>query len=1021
MATATNTIYYAVEIDTGGSDTDTDIGLNSGVIRLITDSPGYDGTPTYPTLETGGNVTDVYYEGIISKDGVGGVSRACLDLDISGGYGTVSNFSLSVVNYNKFWKQLSDLDINLVGKDLQLYVVIDDVFYYAYNGMISEIAYDETQFTIQCSSNYKKIHKTFPPNSFNETEFPNIIEDVKGDTIPVTLGKIENAKIYPTVQKSDFIILNILSDVNYENSVYTTYLGQIEDGITYPLLYLNTYGVSFESNELAGKWIYVFSGADSDATELVKIRSNGATGASAANQTTVVLDRMITDTIADLNTYKYNSTATSDTWVIKISNTRYGGVVSNGFINSFDGSGSQVKIKTYDKDRNLYIDRYGIIESIESAAPEVRDKINFNTNGISVDEEVKIIENSRSNDSVTDLKQDDDRSTSENFNYLGGGAYSTSYSIDVTDTLVDFCKSSENIYIGMDIDFPGKGSACTASYGFTVNSIVDIFGNNFTGFPASSSTIQFDIQSAIEANLIPNEYYGTNGNTNGESSMFGGVDDAGNTIEPRIVMPTTAIDALSSGLAKTLVINVTISISNPPLASNITAKNLGIFSYDPVSLVDGDFYTKVNGEKVGGSSATDNVYNSFVKIINEYDVITFRTFGDLPTTRTGWTVGRQIVDQKNSFDYLRQLAQHSFVEIVQKRNGQLFLETFRELSTTVADFDEDTIIKDSIKSWDFTPLSNVYNEFVLKYNYDLARKKYTRNLVITNVDQSTFPSIFDSTGSDADITTFDAVSCNDDTYFTMGFVSDPSGSFSVGDTVSFVASDVGFYFGFATVTHVDTTPFLGIYYVLGTLNADKSEQMFYNQSGTFPVLSNAGTITVNGTSTQAWKTYAQGFATYSMASVIWGMAHDTYTRIEQVNTAPKNLSELPWYIDENEFDTGTSSGATDTYAVYQYLYNLINYCSRQKYRVTFDIPITTDNIQRELIDLVTFSDAIYTNNVSNTAYIEKINLIPQDDIMRLTLLVIPTDLPSGIIEETMSAPDVIEETMIATDQIEEVL
>jgi len=175
-------INYAIEINTGGAFNNSLIGHTSdGYFRWITGRPGYDGTPTYPVWEDDSNNTHVWYEGMIVEGSMSNPSST-IDIIKSGKYGTTSSFNFSVENTNKIWNILLAQEVYLPNKAVQLYAVIDNKFWYAWPGIISNDPYTETNFNIQCASNYRTIHKNFPNTVITSVLYPYAKEEDVGTT-----------------------------------------------------------------------------------------------------------------------------------------------------------------------------------------------------------------------------------------------------------------------------------------------------------------------------------------------------------------------------------------------------------------------------------------------------------------------------------------------------------------------------------------------------------------------------------------------------------------------------------------------------------------------------------------------------------------------------------------------------------------------------------------------------------------------------------------------------------------------
>ena len=222
-------IYTAIAIDTKVTGiSDTTIGLTTdGFIRLITERPGYDGDPTYPQWEDLTNNTDEWFEGILLNKSIATKPQRNINILQTGSYGTVSDFSFNMDNSSKVWDKLFTYDIWLLNKEVEVYIVIDDVFYNAWAGVIKNDPYNEEKFNVQATSNYRTIHKNLPQSSITETMFPLAKQETIGDPIPVIVGDMNYAKMYninseETREIIGFYLSFGFQDPNLNYDVYST-------------------------------------------------------------------------------------------------------------------------------------------------------------------------------------------------------------------------------------------------------------------------------------------------------------------------------------------------------------------------------------------------------------------------------------------------------------------------------------------------------------------------------------------------------------------------------------------------------------------------------------------------------------------------------------------------------------------------------------------------------------------------------------------------------------------------------
>jgi len=334
-----------------------------------------------------------------------------------------------------------------------------------------------------------------------------------------------------------------------------------------------------------------------------------------------------------------------------------------------------------------------------------------------------------------------------------------------------------------------------------------------------------------------------------------------------------------------------------PLDFDINYNQLGIIGAHTVDVTGDNLYTRVSGELTGGNK-TRNVYRALQHLLEDYDGIgsTQIDYGNLTTLRSDWHVGRQITEQKNGYDYLKELCAQSFVGLVPTRKGNRKLSAWIEDTTSTATHDESKIVKGSIKDFKLTPISNLYNSFDIKYGYNPGRDDYDKTFFIHKVDAA-----------------------------------------------------------------IDDLP-----------------EGYAN-----------------------WGQYVGGLpdGSYRTANLIWKSCHDSYKQAEAEQPAPASLSQLDWYIDGNLFD-GAESYIDTNSSAWNYLWLFVDWTTHQKKSVTYSLPLTAANVTLELLDRVTFSDKIYTNDVGLGGWITKIKYNINKDLMDITLTLAPEDTyDTGLIIE----------------------
>jgi hypothetical protein len=147
-----------------------------------------------------------------------------------------------------------------------------------------------------------------------------------------------------------------------------------------------------------------------------------------------------------------------------------------------------------------------------------------------------------------------------------------------------------------------------------------------------------------------------------------------------------------------------------------------------------------------------------------------------------------------------------------------------------------------------------------------------------------------------------------------------------------------------------------------------------------------------------WMTYFAGLGTsnYADAKVIWDECHQSYVDNKAIQQAGSDISDLYWYNDESLFDptsvyTGTNSSA------YKFLQILASWTTRQKWLVSYSIPINANTVYTELLDCVRFTDAVYTKNVALVGWITSIEVDVLNDRFNLQAILLSADMTATVV------------------------
>jgi hypothetical protein len=504
----------------------------------------------------------------------------------------------------------------------------------------------------------------------------------------------------------------------------------------------------------------------------------------------------------------------------------------------------------------------------------------------------------------------------------GGYTYLTAF-FTITPLKIKY----DNIYFLADVNLVNfSGVATTVRVGLAIN-LYDVWDNtvpahNTPGLPPSSdcsltpSSETFSNPTApYKLNLINNIYYDAQKILADPDSKFGLQDNSNKYMVGTyfdLNNQTLGQACITSQFVKTLSMHIAYGLFNgaTPRTFDLEIKEITALGVRSIDTLNGDLFASVRGELTGAtatdpSAETNNVYDAFIHILEDYDGIPkgLIDYGNLPTTRKNWHVGRTLTDRKNSVDYLNELCAHSFVAMFPTRNGKRGLRAFDYSSslTPVAVHDFSVIGRDSIESYEKTDISQLFNNFLLQYNYDQGAGQFIRNFIVANVDKfATFP----------------------------------------------------------LATDVDANGVPLWYQCFGGLLGS-------------PTFASLG---------------------YAESKLIWDMCKHSYSVNRTVKQAQGDISQLNWFVDRALFDPATTWGTGDTSSAYYLLKILAQGVTLQKGIITYSIPINAANMALELLDVISVTDVIFTNNVPKLGYLVSHEVITANDQIKLQVMLLPNEL-----------------------------
>ena len=231
-----NKIHYCVEITTNTPDvTNTEIGLENGVIRYVTD--GLDMSSGY-TYEDDTPVNNNWYNDIVSKNGFSTLGSS-IDIITGGDFAFLGNFKLTLINQttagDPYHAALSNTEVSIVGADVKVYVIIDNKLYSRWSGSISGISFNSEQFKFECKDSHNNNNNTIKNETFGMIKQLSLVVDSAGSTDAVwsaPLTRIKNDSPlddqFDTFNETYYTSMNTegLSDAcGYQFSEYSPWLG----------------------------------------------------------------------------------------------------------------------------------------------------------------------------------------------------------------------------------------------------------------------------------------------------------------------------------------------------------------------------------------------------------------------------------------------------------------------------------------------------------------------------------------------------------------------------------------------------------------------------------------------------------------------------------------------------------------------------------------------------------------------------------------------------------------------------
>jgi hypothetical protein len=392
--------------------------------------------------------------------------------------------------------------------------------------------------------------------------------------------------------------------------------------------------------------------------------------------------------------------------------------------------------------------------------------------------------------------------------------------------------------------------------------------------------------------------------------------------------------------------------------------------------------------------AIDSTNENYEAVIKELS----GSSSSLPN-RSKWYVGNQVTDEENTFNIVTTLCKQGFIAGFTDRNGAVILRDYIGATSNISTHDNDIIIGNSLKGFGLSNISKCYNEFTVKFHS--VDNDFKKELGVYFVDADAFPENDDKyqpnknnsgsvtirrTGAELDCFPFPSAVWDDLP--------------EVGDLMRIVTDD---YFVEGTYLELD-----GISRVFSITSTDIDEELYIINMDLIEYY--------NEENTPLWQTYVVGINSYSDAKDLWTLAHQSWLINKRIRKAPKDRTELKWAVDLDTFYNTDSYDETIEYAQ-SYFKLLVEWTTRQKLQVSYDLPITTDTVKLNIVDNVLFNDAIILPNPAEygDGWITSISVDPNKDVVKCGITFEPSFfappmpiITGNIIETGSRANDIVE-------------
>lgn len=395
------------------------------------------------------------------------------------------------------------------------------------------------------------------------------------------------------------------------------------------------------------------------------------------------------------------------------------------------------------------------------------------------------------------------------------------------------------------------------------------------------------------------------------------------------------------------------------------------------------------------------------------------SFDTVAFQRLGWYFGRTLSEKRESFDWYKEMCQQGFLIGLFDKNGLVKIKSWLQNTTPLVTFTSGAggnIIRGSFNDMPSSDPRRVYNDILVRYEYDPGSGKFNKQIFITNIDRPAFPSETEPLTEGAPLGAFTASYTILDFGLVQGItiVCSAAHGRKTGDYVGLKGNTDGYDFTLKQISVVDPTTFV-----------------IFDSGHSFSATSStSGALKYFDTNALKWKSYVGGIQNYAVAKDLWDKCNQSFRVTKVINKLPQEMGDCKWFIDPGATDANgdrlwTDLPDNDDHAAVFYTQYLVGWNPWPKAQPTLEVEDAPAFEDLEVGDPVAVLEPKLTNGVAVLGWIHERKQLggdgPDDPARFRFGVTLDPDLAPveiGIIDE-MGATDIIDE-MTATDIIEEV-